>query len=484
MRKCCNLAHKDLNDLLWSVDKTVRDVLDSQELKNLGSEIKDSLSRAGEDIFDSFSGSRPPRNPGQRSGPYSQRRQPPPGGYRQDQAPPPPPPGSARGAWKTPGRPQSYGRVWNWQNGRPQSYSWTPRTGNAQAEGPYRGKVVGREPRWKRGGAMAAAGFGLFGAFCGAVTLLGLGLQMMVGNVYAIDSFIAMLIFFTAFTAVTGAIGIAGVVKLAGKNRMRKVWKYLKGRDFCKLSEIADRLRLEEKKVLRVIEKMLDLQLLPQGHLDDTKTCLMLTDETYARYLESQEEKAEEEKKAREAAEDPQKVALANMVREGSEYIRRIREINNDLPEEEISDKLDSLETVCQQIFAYVADHPDKLPAIRKFISYYLPTTLKLCEAYYKLDRQNTGVESEQKTMQEILSALGNIDLAFHNLLDDLMENEYMDLSADISVLQSMMAQEGLMDDFPGMDDKDPPKTAKTPAPGAQPPAKDDDKPYEPELHL
>ena len=45
--------------------------------------------------------------------------------------------------------------------------------------------------------------------------------------------------------------------------------------------------------------------------------------------------------------------------------------------------------------------------------------------------------------MQEILSALGNIDLAFHNLLDDLMENEYMDLSADISVLQSMMGPGG-----------------------------------------
>ena len=54
MRKCCNLAHKDLNDLLWSVDKTVRDVLDSQELKNLGSEIKDSLSRAGGGYFRQF----------------------------------------------------------------------------------------------------------------------------------------------------------------------------------------------------------------------------------------------------------------------------------------------------------------------------------------------------------------------------------------------------------------------------------------------
>lgn len=477
------MAHKDLNDLLWSVDKTVRDVLDSQELKNLGSEIKDSLTRAGEDIFDSFSGSRSSRTAGRQSGPYNQRRQPPPppGGYRQ--APPPPPPGNPRGAWKTPGRPQSYGRVWNWQNGRPQSYSWTPRT-DARTEGPYRGKVISREPRWKRGGAMMAAGFGFFFAFCGLCTVLGILVGMLDNYGVGWADMISGLIFFTGFTAVTGAIGVAGAVKLTGKNRMRKVWQYLKGRDFCKLSEIADRLRLEEKKVLRVVEKMLDLHVLPQGHLDDTKTCLMLTDETYARYLESQQEKAEAEKKAREAAEDPQKAALAGMVKEGGEYIRRIREINNDLPEEEISDKLDSLETVCQQIFAYVADHPDKLPAIRKFISYYLPTTLKLCEAYYKLDRQNTGVESEQKTMQEILSALDNINLAFHNLLDDLMENEYMDLSADISVLQSMMAQEGLMDDFPDMDDKDPPKMAKTPASGAEPPAKDDEKPYEPELHL
>ena len=64
---------------------------------------------------------------------------------------------------------------------------------------------------------MAAAGFGLFRRLLRAVTLLGLGLQMMVGNVYAIDSFIAMLIFFTAFTAVTGAIGIAGVVNWPAK---------------------------------------------------------------------------------------------------------------------------------------------------------------------------------------------------------------------------------------------------------------------------
>lgn len=460
----------------------MRDVLDSQELRNLGTEIKDSFSRAGEDIFDTFSGS---RNPGRQSGPYNRQRQAPPsGGYRGgmgQQTPPPPPSGS--GSWKTPGRPQSYSRTrsWNIPSGQSQSWNWSRR----ESEGPYRGKVIAREPRWKRGGAIAAAGLGLSGAFCGLMTLLGLGLDFLVGNVYTFGEYFALLIGFTAFTAVCGAAGIAGAVKLAGKNRMRKVWLYLKGRDFCKLSEIAERLKLEEKKVLRIVEKMLDLKLLPQGHLDETKTCLMLTDDIYTRYLESRQERAEEEKKAREQAEDPQKAALAKMVKEGSGYIRRIREINNDLPDEEISDKLDSLEKVCQQIFAYVADHPDKLPAIRKFISYYLPTTLKLCEAYYKLDRQDTGLESEQKTMEEILSALDNIDLAFHNLLDDLMENEYMDLSADISVLQSMMAQEGLMDDFPNMEDKEPQKQGKTSDKGAQAPQKEDEpESYEPELHL
>ena len=168
MRKCCNLAHKDLNDLLWSVDKTVRDVLDSQELKNLGSEIKDSLSRAGEDIFDSFSGSRPPRNPGQRSGPYSQHRQPPPGGYRQDQAPPPPPPGSARGAWKTRGGPRATAASGTGRTAGPRATAGRPGPGMPRPKAPTAARLWAANPagsgaaQWqRRGSAFSAPSAGL-----------------------------------------------------------------------------------------------------------------------------------------------------------------------------------------------------------------------------------------------------------------------------------------------------------------------------------
>ena len=129
------------------------------------------------------------------------------------------------------------------------------------------------------------------------------------------------------------------------------------------------------------------------------------------------------------------------------------------------------------------------MSAIRKMMSYYLPTTLKLLEAYRKLVRQNTGVESEEKTEQEILSALDNINLAFHNLLDDLMENDYLDLSSDISVLQSMLAQEGLVDEFAtnenSTDNKSQTMSAKAPFDGVELNLNpDDEKDYEPELHL
>ncbi len=277
------------------------------------------------------------------------------------------------------------------------------------------------------------------------------------------------ILFYTAWTIGFLTLGVLGTAWLGGKNKMRRIWQYLKGRDFCKISEISQKLRLSDKKTVRLVEKMIGKKMLPEGHFDETKTCLMLTDETYTRYLESQQAEAEAQRRRKEAEEDPQKAALAQVVQEGSRYIRRIREINNDLPDPVITAKLDDLEKVCQQIFAYVTDHPDKLSAIRKFISYYLPTTLKLLEAYRKLVHQDTGVESEEKTEQEILAALDNINLAFHNLLDELMQDDYLDLSADISVLQSMLSQEGLVDDFSVPD---------------QPEQKEEEEPAQPQLHI
>jgi 5-bromo-4-chloroindolyl phosphate hydrolysis protein len=77
-------------------------------------------------------------------------------------------------------------------------------------------------------------------------------------------------------------------------------------------------------------------------------------------------------------------------------------------------------------------------------MSYYLPTTSKLLDAYCELDEQPVAGQNIESTKKEIENALDTINTAFENLLDSLFEEKAWDISSDISVLNTMLAQEGL----------------------------------------
>ena len=89
-------------------------------------------------------------------------------------------------------------------------------------------------------------------------------------------------------------------------------------------------------------------------------------------------------------------------------------------------------------------DHPEKLPQIRKFMSYYLPTTLKLLRSYDELSRQGVSGQNITGTMEKVEGMMDTIVLAFEKQLDGLFGDQAMDISTDITVLDNMMAREGL----------------------------------------
>ena len=80
-------------------------------------------------------------------------------------------------------------------------------------------------------------------------------------------------------------------------------------------------------------------------------------------------------------------------------------------------------------------------------MSYYLPTTLKLLQAYQEFDAQPIQGENIKSAKTEISDTLDTITVAFKNLLDSLFEHEAMDISTDISALETMLAHEGLTED-------------------------------------
>ena len=97
-----------------------------------------------------------------------------------------------------------------------------------------------------------------------------------------------------------------------------------------------------------------------------------------------------------------------------------------------------------QKIFDEVKRDPGKLPQIRKFMDYYLPTTLKLLNAYDRMSGAGVSGENIDTTLAKVEGMMRTIVAAFEKQLDSLYGAEALDISTDITVLENMMAQEGL----------------------------------------
>lgn len=246
------------------------------------------------------------------------------------------------------------------------------------------------------------------------------------------------------------------------RKRLKRFERYvakLHGRNYCLISDFSTATGFSKKATVKDLRKMIAIGMFPEGHIDDKKTCFMLNNECYEQYLKLQEhmrmKNLEEEANHKEHTTTQdyiQKVnnnnALDPEIRkaldEGRQFVIKIKNANIAIPGEEISRKLDRLEEVTGKIFDYVETHPDKFPEIKKFTEYFLPTTLKLVEAYREFDYQPVQGQNISSAKKEIEETMDTINHAFENLLDSLFEDVAMDISTDISVLQTMFAQEGL----------------------------------------
>ena len=260
--------------------------------------------------------------------------------------------------------------------------------------------------------------------------------------------------------AVFGLFGLAFVIMaLAGTNmacsvgRFRKYVKILKDREYCEIKELAQKTGRSVKAVVKDLNKMIKKGWFCQGHLDEQGTCLMTSNEAYSQYTALMErtrrEKAEREAAAAKEQQEFSKLSpeVQKIVKAGDEYVRKIREANDAIPGEEISAKISRMEMLVDRIFDRVEEHPESIDDIRKLMEYYLPTTIKLLDAYEELDAQPVQGDNIISSKQEIEKTIDTLNTAFEKLLDDLFQDTAWDLSSDISVLQTMLAQEGLTED-------------------------------------
>lgn len=285
-------------------------------------------------------------------------------------------------------------------------------------------------------------------------TMVGIGLAVLVIIRFVLDGLTALLIpililllLFILFML----IGMRGHRMTSRIKRFREYRRILDDREFCDVEELAEKLGKTPGYIVKDLKDMMSCRMFLQGHFDKQNKCFMITDHAYDQYCLAQKSLEEREAQAKADAakmSDPKySEEVRQMLTEGNRYVKHIRECNDAIPGVEISAKISRLELIVSRIFAQVEKDPTLAPELHQFMNYYLPTTQKLLDVYRELDTQPVQGQNISDTKKEIEATLDTINQAFENLLDSCYKDTAWDVSTDISVLNTMLANEGLTGD-------------------------------------
>lgn len=140
-------------------------------------------------------------------------------------------------------------------------------------------------------------------------------------------------------------------------------------------------------------------------------------------------------------AENPQPAAASNPM---DDTLTQLKALNDEILDQAVSDKIDRIAALTRDIYSFVALNPEREIEVHKFMNYYLPTTMKLLKSYSLLERQSYQGENIVASRHDIEEILGTLVHAFEKQLDQLFAADAVDISSDITVLETMIAKDGL----------------------------------------
>lgn len=200
------------------------------------------------------------------------------------------------------------------------------------------------------------------------------------------------------------------------------------------ISALASAAGRPKNKVCADLEDMLDAGLFPSGYLNYGGDCFVL-----GGGLEDQPEPQAAPKQ--EPAKQPQTQADRDAE---NAILDEIRQVNDQVANEKLSAQIDRIGVITAKILEYQKSRPEKAPQLHSFLSYYLPTTLKILRAYGQLESQQIAGENITAAMKRVEGMMDKVVEGFEKQLDQLFQGDTMDITADVDVLEQMLARDGL----------------------------------------
>lgn len=271
-----------------------------------------------------------------------------------------------------------------------------------------------------------------------------------------------------AVTAILGILtaGFAtllgfGVRNLRRASRLKALQRAVGQREAVGFDDLAARMQVSPKAALAASRTLIKGGYLPEGRIDDENTTLMVTENAYHQYRQFQQSQRQTlaEREAAEAARAAEAAARAAheqdiserltpeqraFVARGRDYVRQMDELNAAIDDAAVSERITAIQDVVGRILARAEEEPAVIAGLDRLTAYYLPATVKLLDAYDRLEEEPIQGENISSSRSEIEHTLEVLHSAFEKLFDDTYQDLSLDVSTDISVLHAMLAQEGL----------------------------------------
>lgn len=252
-----------------------------------------------------------------------------------------------------------------------------------------------------------------------------------------------------------------GVRNLRRASKLKALQRAVGQREAVTFDDIAARMQVSPKAALSTSRTLIKGGYLPEGRIDDENTTLMVTENAYHQYRQFQQSQRQTlaEREAAEAARAAEAAARAAheqdiserltpeqraFVARGRDYVRQMDELNAAIDDAAVSERISAIQEVVGRILARAEEEPAVIAGLDRLTAYYLPTTVKLLDAYDRLEEEPIQGENISSSRSEIEHTLDVLHSAFEKLFDDTYQDLSLDVSADISVLHAMLAQEGL----------------------------------------
>lgn len=259
------------------------------------------------------------------------------------------------------------------------------------------------------------------------------------------------------------ALLIFGIRNLLTASSLRSFQRAFGTKEAMLFTDLASSLHMSADQARKRANTLLKRGLIPEGHIDDEKTTLMVTSNAFQQYValrKSQEALLEQRRADREARAASENARIERehellkrlspaeraFLEEGRDYQAQLRKLDELIDDEVVSGRIVAIEDVLQRILARAEEDPRVIEGIGRLNSYYLPTTVKLLTSYDSLEEQPVQGENVSSSRREIEKTLEVLRAAFEKLLDDTYHEMSIDVSTDITVLQSILAREGLVE--------------------------------------